>query len=130
MTESALAAIGVESQAARPLGEGLGGGASGSLGRVTRMTESALPARLKLRDKRQRPRGGVWGGDRCRKAKRGHADSIAGGPFSSFFRFFFSIEKSMHRKLTFPHIFCDFYRFLLPKWAICGRFWVPGGGFL
>ena len=38
------------------------------------MTESALPARLKLRDKRQRPRGGVWGGDRCRKAKRGHAD--------------------------------------------------------
>ena len=29
MTESALAAIGVEYQAARPLGEGLGGGGSG-----------------------------------------------------------------------------------------------------
>ena len=62
MTESALAAIGVDCQAARPLGEGLGGGASGRLDEVTGMTESALPARLKLNSKRQRPRGGVWGG--------------------------------------------------------------------
>ena len=32
MTESALAAIGVECQAARPLGEGLGGGGPGGVG--------------------------------------------------------------------------------------------------
>ena len=129
MTESALAAIGVEWQAARPLGEGLGGGPSGRLGRVTRMTESALPARLKLRDKRQRPRGGVWGGDRCRKAKRGHADSIGGGPFLSFFRFFFSLEKSMLRKLTFSNNFGVFLRFFVSNWAILARFWVLGGSF-
>ena len=39
-----------------------------------RLTESAPQARLKLSSKRQRPRGGVWGGDRCRKPKLGHAD--------------------------------------------------------
>ena len=61
MTESALAAIGVDCQAARPLGEGLGGGVSGSLGVVTRMTESALPARLKLRRRAPAPWKGVWG---------------------------------------------------------------------
>ena len=38
------------------------------------MTESALPARLKLNLKRQRPRGGVWAGDRCGELRRGHAD--------------------------------------------------------
>ena len=41
---------------------------------VRRMTESALPARLKLSLKRQRPRGGVWGGDRCGEARQGHGD--------------------------------------------------------
>ena len=38
------------------------------------MTESALPARLKLNSKRQRPRGGVWGGDRCGEPREGHGD--------------------------------------------------------
>ena len=61
MTESALAAIGVEWQAARPLGEGLAGEASGSLGEARRMTESALPARLKLHWRAPAPWKGVRG---------------------------------------------------------------------
>ena len=61
MTESALAAIGVECQAARPLGEGLGGGASASLGEVTRMTESALAA-IGVESQAARPLGEGLGG--------------------------------------------------------------------
>ena len=55
---------------------------------------------------------------------------ILRGPFLSFFPFFFSLEKSMLRKLTFPHMFGDFQRFSLPNWAILGRFWVLREGFL
>ena len=58
----ASSAIEVECQAARPLGEGLGGGGAGSLFTVSGMTESAHPARLKLKVRPLGPWGRVWEG--------------------------------------------------------------------
>ena len=101
------------------------------------MTESALPARLKLQSRPSWPLGGGWEGDRCGDVKT-VMDLIAsplplGTLFSPFFRFFFRVFRRSLFLTEKSHIFwqcCRFFGIFPPLfdnfWSILGG---PGGIF-
>ena len=101
------------------------------------MTESALPARLKLQGRTRGPLGGGWEGDRSKNVKYGHGFNRQppplGYPFFAFFHFFFRVFRRSPFLTEKSHIFWQCCRFFVIFPPIFGNFWSilegPGGIF-